>query len=285
MLSQVETITVDGVGLCVDSVGEGDPVVCLHAVGHDARDFDPLAERLGRRYRFIRIEWPGGLGRSAPDHEKASARRYAELAEGVIDALGLENPVLLGNSIGGAASILIASRRPVRGVVLCSSGGLVEITKPIVALCRFFEGFFAAGERGAWWYDPAFALYYSRILRSPAAREQRRRIVRAGRKSAPILRQAWASFARPEADVREIAARLEVRVWAVWTTNEAVVPLKYCRPAIDRIRGSRLSIFDGGHAAFLEQPDAFAADFAEFMRSLPSTARDASTLARAAAAP
>ncbi|MFN8643135.1 MAG: hypothetical protein U0802_16310 [Candidatus Binatia bacterium] len=40
-----------------------------------------------------------------------SAARYGELLVGVLDALGLERVLLLGNSIGGAASLRAGLRR------------------------------------------------------------------------------------------------------------------------------------------------------------------------------
>lgn len=49
-----------------DSEGSGLPIVCLHAIGHGARDFVPLRARLDPGYRFITLDWPG-QGRSGED--------------------------------------------------------------------------------------------------------------------------------------------------------------------------------------------------------------------------
>lgn len=285
ILGQIEKVTIDGVALHVDSVGTGTAVLCLHAVGHDGHDFDALSQRLGHSYRFVRLDWPG-QGQSASDHQPAGAARYAELAEGVIDALGLVSPVILGNSIGGAAAIRIAARRPVRGLVLCDGGGLVEVTPAVARICRFFEGFYAAGARGAWWFGPAFALHYSIILRGAAARAQRKRIVKAAKRSAPVLREAWASFGRPDADVRRLAAGLDVAIWVAWAKRDSILPLKYCLPAIKQLRNYTLTVFEGGHSPFLEQPDAFATGFEDFMKGLPSSGghRSAGAVSRGASA-
>ena len=37
-----------------------------------------------------------------------------------------------------------------------------------------------------------------------------------------------------------------------------MIPLSQCRPCIDRMKSATLTVFDAGHAAFLEQPAAFA---------------------------
>lgn len=276
---RTDTLIVDGVALHIDSVGEGPPVLCLHASGHDGHDFDALSQLLGKSYRFIRVDWPG-QGRSGDDREAASADRYADLVEQLIDQLGLDKPVIIGNSIGGSAGIRIAARGRLRGLVLCDSGGLAEITPFVTRFCGFFEGFHAAGERGAWWYGPAFALHYQMVLTGEAAQFQRGRIVRAAGKNARVLREAWSTFGRQEADVRHIAAGLDLPVWVAWAKRDQIIPLKYCLPAIRRIPKHTLTAFKGGHAPFLEQPKAFASAFDAFMKGLPPIAAQVSTPAR-----
>ena len=266
------TVTVEGVALNVRRIGRGAPLVCLHAIAHDSRDFDALAERIGGHCELRALDWPGH-GRSGPDSQPPSAARYAGLLVGLLDLLALEGPILLGNSIGGGAAILAASRRPVRALVLCDSAGLAPASPLVTRICRLFESFFAAGERGAGWYGAAYALYYRLlVLPSSAARTRRRQIVAQGRRLAPLLRQAWASFGRPEADIRAVAAGLDIPVWAAWAANDRVIPLSLCLPAIHALKQGRLTRFKAGHAAFLERPDDFAAAFAEWAQTLPVAA-------------
>jgi pimeloyl-ACP methyl ester carboxylesterase len=261
-------VVVDRVALAVVRQGHGIPVVCLSATGHDAQDFQELGRRVGQKCELICIEWPGH-GNSGADHTPASAARYADLVDGVLTALGLRAAVLLGNSIGGAAAILCASRRPVRALILCDSGGLLEITATVRRFCALFEKFFAAGERGAWWYEPIFAAYYRLVLPQRAAAAQRRRIVAQARTRAPALRQAWSSFGTPAADVRAIAAGLELPIWIAWGKQDRIISLAACLPAIRRLKNYSLDAFDAGHSAFLEQPKRFAEKFLRFIASLP----------------
>jgi pimeloyl-ACP methyl ester carboxylesterase len=254
---------VEGVRLAVDRVGQGRPVVCLSSICHDAHDFDALAGRLGDRFEFIRIEWPGH-GRSGPDARPASATRYAELVVAVLDQLGLERPLLIGNSIGGATAIQVAAARPVAGLVLCDSGGLVPVGATVRRVSRIMASFFAAGEARAWWFRFAFALYYRVVLPSPAARAQRARIIAGAYATARSAREAWQSFSRPEADTRAKAAALSVPVWVAWGRRDWATPLSFCRAGIEAIPGVELTLFEGGHSPFLEQPDAFAPAFTAF---------------------
>jgi 4,5:9,10-diseco-3-hydroxy-5,9,17-trioxoandrosta-1(10),2-diene-4-oate hydrolase len=258
------TLVVDGVTLAYDRQGAGPPVVCLTAIQHGARDFDAFVAAVAGRYEVIRLDWPGH-GRSGGDHRDAGAARYADLVEGLLDALHIEAPIIVGCSIGGAAAIRIAARRLVSGLVLCDSGGLVEANATSRRFCAAFAAFFRAGERGAWWYPAAFAAYYRfLVLPGPGARDQRRRIVAAARETASVTRQAWESFAGPDADIRSLLAGLSAPVWFAWARHDRVIPLGFCRPAIAAARNATLSLFEAGHAAFLEQPEAFVQGFLPF---------------------
>lgn len=265
-------IEVDGVRLAVAREGSGPPVVCLHAIGHGGRDFDAFATALRERYEIIRVDWPG-QGRSSADPQPPSAARYAQLLAQLLDRLGVCEPIIVGNSIGGAAALLYARERAVKGLVLCDTGGLVAVNGFVRVICRLFVAFFAAGERGAGWFARAFRFYYRFIvLPSREAAEQRERIIRAGAETAPMLRAAWQSFAQPQADLREAAAALDVPIWCAWARGDRVIPLMLCRPAIRRMKNATLSTFRGGHSAFLEQPVEFAAAFRAFAGGLRAAA-------------
>lgn len=267
-------LRVDGVELAFDDAGQGETVVCLHATGHGAGDFSLLRDRLGHRYRFLALDWPG-QGRSGDDAEPASAGRYARLLGGFLDALGLDDPILLGNSIGGAAAIACAAARPgrVRGIVLANSGGLLPVDLATRTACAAMARFFSAGARDARWFPPAFAAYYRLVLRRPPAHPQRRRIVAGSPETAKVLAEAWQSFARPEADLREVAAGLECPLLVTWAMQDRILAYRRCAPAFGRFRRRRVVKLRGGHAAFLEDPDAFAAAFDAFADDLATSPR------------
>lgn len=257
---------VDGVGLAVAREGRGPPLVCLHATGHGGGDYAALAARLGQHLELIRIDWPG-QGRSEPDPAAATPERYAQLLAGLLPQLGVERPILLGNSIGGAAALLYASQHPVRALVLCNSGGLVPVSPLVRLACRAFAAFFAAGARGAGWFGAAFRAYYRwLILPSAAAATQRQRITAAAYELAPVLTSAWTGFARPEADLRTLAAGLDLPIWVAWAQQDRILALRQNLPAIRRLRRASLSRYRGGHAAFLEQPEAFVEGLLAFCR-------------------
>ncbi len=266
-------VVLDGVRLAYDDEGAGPLLVCLHSIAHGARDFETLRQRLRGAYRVVALDWPGH-GRSAPDRFPADAGRYAELLERFLDALG-EPAVLLGNSIGGAAAIRVAARRPdrVRALVLVDTGGLSPRNVVTRSFTAVMAAFFRAGARGARWFPRAYAFYYARVLQEPAAAEQRRRVVAAGREMAPRLAEAWSSFGRASADVRKEAWALACPVLVAWAERDVVIPLRLHRAAIARIPDATLEVFPGGHAPFLESPDRFFPSLERFLaRVAPSRA-------------
>jgi 4,5:9,10-diseco-3-hydroxy-5,9,17-trioxoandrosta-1(10),2-diene-4-oate hydrolase len=273
--SSGRAVTVDGVSLAYDDEGAGSAVVCLHAVGHGAGDFAALGRRLHARHRVVALDWPG-QGASGPDREPPRAARYATLLEGALDALGIRQAVLVGNSIGAATAIRFAHARPdrVTGLVLANPGGLDVPDRLARGVVGAMVRFFAAGERGAAWFPAAFAAYYRLVLqRSPAA-AQRARIVAAGMEIAPVLRAAWEGFGAPDADVRAHVAALTCPVLFAWAVRDAFVQLGRALPSIRRVPHARLVRFPAGHAPQLETPEAFAGEVEGFLaREVASPAR------------
>lgn len=258
-------IIVDGVRLAVASEGSGPPVICLHAIGHGARDFEAFAAGVRSGFQVVRIDWPG-QGCSGRDREPPTPARYAQLLRGVVSRLGLESPVIVGCSIGGAAAIHYAARYPTRAIVLANSGGLAELTISNRRACLFISRIFAAGAQRAWWFGALFALYYRFILPSKAAWPQRRRIVRAGYETANTLSQAWAKFAdTAEADQRQAAASLEIPVLVAWSMQDKINLFSAVRPTLKQMKHVRIAQFKGGHAAFLEQPQRFISEYLRFI--------------------
>src|SRR5512140_2495550 len=98
-----------GIPIAYDDEGAGLPIVCLHAVGHGAADFAPLRKRLRSRFRVVALDFPDHGG-SGPDHEPVSASRYAQIVQAFLEARHIDGPILVGNSIGGAAAIELAAR-------------------------------------------------------------------------------------------------------------------------------------------------------------------------------
>ncbi|WP_397421036.1 alpha/beta fold hydrolase [Phenylobacterium sp.] len=255
-----------GARLAVKRWGRGAPVLCLHAVGHGSGDFADLAGRLGGAFELIAIDWPG-MGCSPSDGFPVRADRFGGLILEVVEALRLECPFMIGNSIGGAAAIIAAAAAPGRfaGLVLCNPGGLAPLDGPARFVIGRMAAFFRAGAKGAAWFPMAFAAYYRFLVLSRGpARARRQRVVAAGRELAPMLADAWAGFSEPAGDLRRFAPMLTLPVWLAWTEGDHLVSWGRARATVAGMPLHRVTLFRGGHSAFLEDPEAFAASFRTF---------------------
>ena len=269
-LAPFHQLEVAGVRLAYNDDGQGMAVVCLHAIGHGASDYRGISQALRDKYRVVALDWPGH-GQSDPDVAPASPWRYAELLEQFLEQLGIERAVLVGNSIGGGAALRYAAAhlQRVRGLVLCNPQGLDRFDRLAPIFCRGMARFFNAGSRGAKWFDRAFQIYYKAVLPSAEAAAQRARIVAAGHEHAPILAQAWNSFAQAQADARALVPQIRIPVQLCWAMRDRFVPFSRSRAAVQRFPTGRVEKFEAsGHSPFLEEPAHFLHVLERFLDGL-----------------
>ena len=120
-------VSVEHDGLTIGALdwgGDGPPLVLLHPNGFCAGVFDPLARLLRDEYRPIGIDLRGHGTSDAPaTYEDCGFVAAAGDAVAALDALGLEEVVLLGESLGGGTGILVDRLRPglVRRLLLCEA--------------------------------------------------------------------------------------------------------------------------------------------------------------------
>ena len=103
------------------------PVILWHGLARTGRDFDDLAASLSERWRLICPDTPGrGLSQWSAEPEAGYCMaRYAALAAGLMDALGVERCDWVGTSMGGALGIAVAAgtlRGRIRRLVLNDIG-------------------------------------------------------------------------------------------------------------------------------------------------------------------
>ncbi|MFE7232328.1 alpha/beta fold hydrolase [Streptomyces sp. NPDC057596] len=117
-------VTRDGVRLvCRDWGGLGPPVVLLHGLAGHSGEWDATARRLSSRYRVVAVDQRGhGAGERHP--RDLSRAAYVADVIAVADRLGLRQPVLAGQSLGGHTAMLTAAAHPdrVRALVLVEAG-------------------------------------------------------------------------------------------------------------------------------------------------------------------
>jgi pimeloyl-ACP methyl ester carboxylesterase len=102
--------------------GSGAPLVLIHALGADRRMWDPVVDRLAVERDVIAVDMPG-FG----DSPAISPTAPADLAAAVaaqLAALGVEQPAVAGNSLGGWVALELALAGVVRAVTAIAPAGL-----------------------------------------------------------------------------------------------------------------------------------------------------------------
>jgi len=105
------------------------PVVCLHGLTRNARDFAELAERLSPVRRVLCPDLRGrGDSEYAREASTYNPLQYVEDLEVLLDELAIARFVAIGTSLGGLMTMLLALRTPERlaGVVLNDIGPRLE---------------------------------------------------------------------------------------------------------------------------------------------------------------
>lgn len=105
-------VSLGNLTLNVVDTGAGDPaLVFLHYWGGSARTWNQVIATLRHSYRCIAYD-QRGWGISDAPIDGYELKDLADDAFGVIEALGLKRYVLVGHSMGGKVSQLLASRKP-----------------------------------------------------------------------------------------------------------------------------------------------------------------------------
>lgn len=106
-------VTVGGNRIHYVERGEGPPILMIHGLGgtlHHLRR--PLMEAFGDGYRLIAIDRPGSGYSSRAAGETGRLTEQASQTAALIDALGLDRPLLVGHSLGGAIALATALDHP-----------------------------------------------------------------------------------------------------------------------------------------------------------------------------
>lgn len=105
------------------------PVLCMHGLTRNARDFAALAESLAATRRVIVPEMRGrGMSDYAPDSDSYNPLTYVEDVEKLLAEQAIDRFVVVGTSMGGLMTMLMAAAKPGRmaAVVMNDIGPVVE---------------------------------------------------------------------------------------------------------------------------------------------------------------
>ena len=105
-------VAANGTKLNYYRTGSGDqPLVLVHGITDDGLCWGSVAEALSGRFDIVMVDLRGHGKSEAPEGGYTLENLARELA-GCIAELGLEKPVLLGHSLGGITSLVLAGLFP-----------------------------------------------------------------------------------------------------------------------------------------------------------------------------
>ena len=129
-----KTTRVPGGAIHWVEAGQGRPIVLIHGLGGQFRHWTyAVAGLLSDDFRVISIDRPGcGYSERATD-DHAALTTQARMIVGFLDAEGVERPLIVGHSLGGAISLTIALEHPeaISGIALVAP--LTHPTTPSAA--------------------------------------------------------------------------------------------------------------------------------------------------------
>ncbi len=121
---------VAGTSLRVRDTGPKDApcIILLHGFGSSLETWEPWAKVLSENYRVVRFDLPGSGLSEADRTGRYDDARSVELVRLLMDQLGVDRAVLVGNSIGGRIAWKFAAAYPERlsKLVLVSPDGFAS---------------------------------------------------------------------------------------------------------------------------------------------------------------
>ena len=261
-------IEIDGARLRVRVEGpeSAPPIVLLHGFAFSLESWDGWAAELSKTRRVIRYDLLGH-GLSGPDGRKRYApEERAAFHLKVMDALGVENADLAGNSLGGLVAWRFAAAHPerVRKLILVDSGGYsingVGAT-PLEAPPAMKAFLLTAPDAGM---RAMFTGLYGDDSRIDARRIREARDMIRRRGNGQALVDSIGEFVLP--DPADALGRVTSPTLILWGASDALIPVEHAARFDADIPDSRVLVYDGvGHIPQEEIAARSAADALAFL--------------------
>ena len=128
------------------------PVVLLHGLGSRGQSWWPVIDPLAARFHLYQLDLRGH-GASGKPSAGYLVEHYAADLDAALDALDIEEPRIVGHSLGALATLFWASERPARAAALVVEDPSLRVPPDIV---QAFEGWqqlaALSPEQAAAWY-------------------------------------------------------------------------------------------------------------------------------------
>lgn len=262
------SVVAAGIRTNYHDVGQGFPVLLIHGSGPGVSawaNWRLTLPRLAARARVLAPDMVGFGYTERPTGISYGMDTWVRHALGFLDALGIEQADVVGNSFGGALALALAIRHPkrVRRLVLMGAAGVPFTLTPALD--------------AVWGYTPSVAAmrhlmdlfaYDRRLVNDELAELRYRASVRPGVHEAyaamfPAPRQRWVdALASPEAAIRALPHETLI----VHGREDRVIPLSNALTLARWIHRSQLHVFGRcGHWTQIEHAERFARLVGDFL--------------------
>ncbi|MED5493883.1 MAG: alpha/beta hydrolase [Pseudomonadota bacterium] len=278
-------ITIMGNRIHYVEQGSGpDTILLIHGLTGVVQNFGyGLISDLAKTHRVIAIDRPGSGYSVRPDSSSASLAVQADVVAGVIDALHLGKPLLVGHSLGGAVSLATALRHPdkVRGLALIA---------PLIHMPSHVSDAFAALTIRYNWLRKLVGWTLAVPL-SIRKREQVLGVVfgpEQAPKDFPIrgggllgLRPShFIAASRDLTSVEEVLPQMQARyddlklpIGILYGREDAILdPQEQGQALADRLENVELTLIEGGHMLPITQPEACLTFIRARLQAIPAAA-------------
>ncbi len=277
-----EKVRIDGVDIMVrrtpGPAGGGEPALYVHGLGGASTNWTDYAGLLATRLDGEALDLPG-FGRSGPSPRGYAMEEHARIVVAYLERRAAGPVHLVGNSLGGVASVLVAAARPdlVRTLTLVSPampwlrprrGSDIAVPLLIMpGIGRLAQKRVdalppekrAAGLIRICFADPE-AVPKNRVDESVADMAARKDMPWSGSAFTSSLRGLARSYlAFGPRSIWTRASRITAPTLVVWGTEDQLVPVALAPRTAAEIPRSRLLVLpDVGHVAMLEAPETTA---------------------------
>lgn len=232
----------------------GLPLVLIHGAGGTHLHWPAEVRRLPG-VRVLALDLPGHGQSDGPAGETIADRGQAVLDW--LEALGVEQAVIGGHSMGGAVAQWLALEHPQRvaGLALVATGARLRVAPEILDRVQTdLPG--AVDLVVSWMFGPAASENLLRVVRQ-----------RMLEMDAAAMLGDWRAC--DSFDVRAQLGSVRAPALVLCGTADQLTPEKHARFLAENIAGAELHLLPGsGHMVMLEQPRAVARHLAEFLTRL-----------------
>jgi pimeloyl-ACP methyl ester carboxylesterase len=256
-----------------DSISGELPILLIHGIGESLEFWLHQEALAGESYRIISIDLPGH-GLSALGDQPYDPAKFAAFCWAFLDALEIDKVALVGNSMGGGISILMADSQPQRVVklLLANAATLGRSTATpfrIMTLPIIGQMMTRPSKMGV--EQQIKSIFYNPTVVTQALRSVITRNVMSGERAQAFLAtlKLMTDFGGQRESVIDAALsalkKLELPVLFIHGRQDAVLPYAHSVEAEKLVSNSKLVIFeDCGHTPQVEMPERFNSELDNF---------------------